>query len=138
MTFDYEIYPEARIIVLRYAGQFTLGALKVFAQRLWADARYSRSFDGLVDLTDARLGVAREDFLALVEFVRGHEQTSLGRWAAITTSPLATACGLIYQRALARRHAFEVFATTEAAAWFLGVDLGNAPLLGKGFAPHRL
>ncbi len=92
----------------------------------------------MVDLTDANLGVSRADLLALVEFVRGHEQTSQGRWAAITSSPFATACGLIYQRALARRHAFEVFTTQEAAAWFLGVDFGDAPLLGKDSAPRRL
>jgi hypothetical protein len=127
MKFDYEIYPEKNLIVTRYAGPWTLRDLKAMAEKLWADARYSRRYNGVVDLTDSKLSVARGDFQALLEFVRGHKDASEGRWAAVADSPLATAFGMIYKRALAGRHTFEVFSTFEAAGAFVGVEMQDAP-----------
>ncbi|MCX6955719.1 MAG: hypothetical protein NTV51_26545 [Verrucomicrobia bacterium] len=125
MKFDYEIYPEQKLILTRFSGAFTLEDLTGVAQRLWSDPRYSRSYGGVVDLTDTSVAVGRADFRALVDFVRRHKETSTGRWAAVAGSPLATACAIIYQRALAGRHTFEVFSTFEAAGQFLGVDLAE-------------
>lgn len=138
MFFDYEIYPEERIIVTRFAGRFTFADLSALSLRLWSDARYSRSYDGIVDLTDSTLGVARMDLQALIEFVRGHEKTSEGRWAAVTDSPIAAACSLIYQRGIMGRHTFEVFSTVEAAGWFLGVDFGPGSMLDADCRPRRV
>lgn len=125
MRFAYEIYPEKKLIVARYAGVWTLADLTAMAQRLWSDARYSRHYNGVIDLTDSKVGVTRGDFQALMEFIGGHKDTSEGRWAAVATSPLATACGLLYKRSLARRHGFEVFSTIEAAGAFVGVELSG-------------
>lgn len=138
MHFEYEIHPEERLIVTRYTGKFTLADLKAMSQRLWADARYSRSYDGVVDLTDLSLGVARADLQAMIEFVRGNEQASEGRWAAIASSPFATACSLIWQRGLVQRHSFEVFSTVEAAGSFLGVDFGPAQTITAQAKPRRV
>lgn len=136
MQFDYEIYPEKRLIVTRYAGAFTLADLTKVARRLWSDARYARSFNGVVDLTDMGVSVGRSDFQALMDFVREHKDTSEGRWAAVASSPLATACGLLYKRALAKRHTFDVFSTFEAAGAFVGADLSGEPLF-NGPAQRR-
>lgn len=137
MEFTYDIFPAERLIVARYAGRFTFAELVATAERMWADPRYSRSFDGAVDLTDSAVGVGMDDFRALVNFLRDHKNTSQGRWAAVATSPLATACSLIYSRALASRHTFEVFATFPGASSFLGFDLGPGPLLPGTPAPRR-
>lgn len=131
MKFDYNILPQHRLIVTRFAGAFTLEDLTGIARRLWADPRYTRGYNGLADLTDMNLAVGRGDFRALVDFVRGQKDTSEGRWAAVTNSPLATACGLIYQRAMAARHPFEVYSTFEAAGAFVGVDLRGGQVAGK-------
>lgn len=128
MKFDYKIYPEHTFIVLRLVGAFTLEELTKGVERLWSDPRYSRSYHGVIDLTDGTLAVGRLEFRALVDFVRGHKDTSTGRWAAVAGSPLAVACGMIYQRAVAGRHSFEVFSTFEAAGSFVGVDLRQGPL----------
>lgn len=127
MKFEYEIYPEKQLIVARYAGAWTLHELEAVAERLWSDQRYVRSYNGVVDLTDTTLSVGREDFRTLMEFLRGHKLTSEGRWAAVASSPLATACGLLYKRMLATRHTFEVFSTFEAAGAFVGVDWQDGP-----------
>ncbi len=127
MKCHYEIYPEKRLIFMRYEGAFTLAELTEIAKRLWADKRYSRAYHGVIDLTDVGVKVGREDFQALVELVSESKHTSEGRWAAVATSPLATACGMIYKRALAKRHTFEVFSTFEAAGSFVGVDLKEQP-----------
>lgn len=134
MNCHYEIYPERRLILMRYAGAFTLTQLTDIARKLWADKRYSKSYNGIIDLTDSGVKVAREDFQALVEFVAGNKHTSEGRWAAVATSPLATACGMIYKRAVAKRHSFEVFSTFEAAGAFVGIDLGEEPFFGDALA----
>ena len=133
MKFAYYIYPDRRAIVARYVGHFTLDELVASAQLLWSDPRYARSYDGLVDVSDSSVGVAMCDLQPLVKFFREHRDTSEGRWAAVTSSPLATACALIYQRALARRHTFEIFSTWAAACTFLNIDVSpDTPLSGGG------
>lgn len=134
MNCHYEIYPEKRLIFMRYTGVFTLAELTDVARKLWTDKRYSKSYNGIIDLTDSRVSVGREDFQALIEFVVGHKHTSEGRWAAVATSPLATACGMIYKRAITKRHAFEVFSTFEAAGAFVGIDLEEKPFFGPAGA----
>lgn len=134
MNCHYEIYPEKRLIYMRYAGAFTLAELMDISRRLWSDKRYSKAYSGIVDLTDSKVSVGREDFQSLVEFVVGHKDTSEGRWAAVATSPLATACGMIYKRAIIKRHPFEVFSTFEAAGAFVGIDLGEKPFFGPAQA----
>ncbi|MES2691911.1 MAG: hypothetical protein V4773_00470 [Verrucomicrobiota bacterium] len=131
MTFDYEIYPEQRMIVARYAGRFSLADLVAATERMWDDPRYSMSFDGIVDISDGSVGVAMADFRAMLDIVRRSGKTSRGRWAAVAGTPLATACGILYQRALAHRHAFEVFSTVDGACSYLGINWN-----GKG-APRR-
>lgn len=124
----FEIFPERRLIVLRYRGNFTLGELMETTRRLWDDGRYSESYDGMIDLSDGRLNVTMADFKAFLTFLLTQKQLSTGRWVAVTESPLATACGLLYQRAAGRRHVFEVFSTCDAAWAFLGQDGGGIEL----------
>jgi hypothetical protein len=121
MTFAYDIYPEARSISVRYEGKFTLAGLLETTARLLDDARYAPEYDGLVDLTDVGLGVEMTDLRALIGYVQAHARVSRGRWAAVTDAPLATACSLVYKRAMAPQQTFEVFSTAEAACAFLGV-----------------
>lgn len=121
MKFAYDIFPEDRAIALRYAGKFTLAELLAAAGQLLGDERYSPEYDGLADLTQLAVGVEVGDFRALIEFVQGHARVSRGRWAAVASTPLATACGLVYKQAMAPRQTFEVFSTPEAACAFLGL-----------------
>lgn len=137
MNFAYEIYPSERAIVARYAGRFNLAGLVATAEQLWSDPRYSPTYDGFVDLTDTALGVDMCDFRPLLAFIRAHKQTSQGRWAAVTTSPMAAAMGLIYKQAMVSRHVFEIFSTREAAGWFVGFEIGDPILGGKGPRRYR-
>lgn len=136
MTFSYDIHPEQRVIVARYTGKFSLSELTDATKRIWEDPRYSKSYDGLLDLTDISLGVDMADFRGLVDFVRNSDKVSQGRWAAVTTTPFATACSLLYQKALMSRHTFEVFSTMEGACSYLGLQAtsGGEWLRRKGAA----
>lgn len=138
MNFRYDIFPEQRIVVMRYVGNFNLRELTTAAELLWSDPRYSRSYDGLADISHASVNVAMTDFRPLVDFVRQHAQTSAGRWAAVATTPLATACGFIYQRAAASRHTFEIFSTWEGACSFLKLDLEPTVTLTCGLDAEPL
>ena len=128
MNFSYAIDPERRMIFLRYTGHFTLVPLLAGIRRLWADPAYCRAYAGLVDLSDESLSIEIADLHALIDHLRDQPAISEGRWAAVTSSPLATACGLLYQKAISPRHPFEVFSSFEAAANFLRLE-GPPPLL---------
>jgi hypothetical protein len=127
VNFRYEILPDRRLILQHFAGSSSLAELLAALRRLWADPLYSRTYDGIVDLSGAAVDLSMRDLRALIGFLQESDQTSTGRWGAVTTSPLATACAMIYQRALAPRHAFEVFSTWEAACAFLGVRVPPFP-----------
>jgi hypothetical protein len=137
MEFEYETYPEQRMIVTRYRGAFTFATLIECSEKLWADQRYRPEYDGVVDLTDGKLTIGRQDFRAVIDFVRREDRASRGRWAAVANSPFATACSLLFQRAIEDRHPFGVFSTFEAAGTFLGMSFADAPLL-SGVAPRRV
>jgi len=132
MKFSYEIFPDQRTIVARYIGAFTLSELVTSAKTLWSDPRYSRKYDGLVDISDSSVNVAMSDFRSLLEFIRGHGSTSEGRWAAVASTPFATACGFMYQRAMVGRHTLEVFSHWETACEFLDVEVPRDVSLGCG------
>ncbi len=121
MKFAYDIFPEERSISVRYEGKFTLAELLVCSGKLMDDAKYAPEYDGIVDLTHLGLGVEISDFRTLINFVQGHARISKGRWAAIAETPLSTAFGLVYKRAMGSRQTFEVFSTSEAACDFIGV-----------------
>ena len=119
MKFTYAIHPDHRVIFLRYEGRFTTSELVDSIQKLWADPAYSRDYNGIVDATDASVAIDIRDFRAFISLIRDRDEMSVGRWAAVTTSPLATACGFIYKEALAFRHKFQVFSGWEAACDFI-------------------
>jgi hypothetical protein len=129
MTSSYEIYPEKHAIILRLTGKFALADLRAVTLRLWSDPRYRRDQVGLIDISNASAGVSMEDFRALVAFVKSREEASTARWAAVASTPFATACAMLYRTAVAGRQLFEVFSTWEAACGFIGVELApDAPL----------
>jgi hypothetical protein len=131
MKYSYEIFPTRRVIATRYRGLCTLGDLTASTQRLWADPRYSRAFDGIVDMSEASAGVGIDDFRAFLKFLRQEPKISQGRWAAVTTTPFATACSFMYRSAMAGRHTLEIFSTWDAACEFLDFVLPrDTPLRG--------
>ena len=128
MHFTYTIQPEKRAILLRYEGDFTLAELFACSRKLWDDPAYSDDYDGIVDLSTASLGFGIGDLRVFIDFMKTEPRVSHGRWAAVTTSPLVTACSLLYQQALSSRHTFEVFSTWAAACAFLHQDLESESL----------
>lgn len=137
MQFRYEIYPDARAIVARISGSASLTELMTFIRTLWSDPRYSPAFDGIMDLSAQDVHVEMCEFRPILEYLLQSPHTSTGRWAAVATTPLATACGLIYRRALSARHGFEVFSTGEAAFAYLGFRLAPGDLFAEGNRPER-
>jgi hypothetical protein len=129
-VFEYQIDCEQRLIVSRCTGRFSLDALRTAVERLWADARYSSDYAGLVEITDSSAAIAVQDLRAFIRFVREHALRSQERWAVVTTSPLATACAMLYREAMVGRQEFQVFSTREAACAWLKVKVpgGSAPL----------
>lgn len=127
MNFSYQIDSARHLIFLRLAGRFTLQALIKGVHQLWADPAYHRSYGGLVDISDGAVWVNIADLHQFIAFIRDQPSTSEGRWAAVTSSPLATACGLLYQKAIWNRHPFEVFTSFEAACDYLHIGVEHVP-----------
>jgi hypothetical protein len=128
MKFSYTIDSQRGLIFQAYEGSFTLEQLIACTRCLWADPEYSPSFDGIVELSAMTPSARLPQLPGLLHFLKNDAHLSQGRWAAIATSPLATAGSLIYKRAMAPRHMFEVFSTWDAACTFLQID-AEKPLL---------
>lgn len=123
MDFRYAIFPDKQLILQRYSGPFSLPDLFAASQRMWDDPRYCKTYNGIADLTDASASITTDDLENLVGFVFQNEKASIGRWAAIVTSPLGTAYALIFKRGIFPKHPFEVFSTWEAACDHLDIAL---------------
>jgi hypothetical protein len=123
MKFSYTIDQGNRIIFQNYSGRFTADQVIASVRALWADPLYDKTFGGIVDITGMEAGKDLADLHALIRFLADNRhQISTGRWAVITTSPIATAGAFFYQHAMAGKHPFDVFSTWEAASnslhWF--------------------
>ena len=127
MVCDYEIFPERRLVFLRLGGECTFTQLKTAIEQLWGDGKFSHAYNGLVDLTDTKIGISSSDFHALMGFVLGQKSTPRGRWAAVSASPLVTAFAMLYQRLSRERHSFGVFSSLGPAAQFIGLSLDDDP-----------
>lgn len=123
MKFSYTIDQRGRIIFQSYSGRFTAEQVIACVRTLWADPLYDKTFAGIVDISAMEAGPDLADLHALIRFLKEErDQLSTGRWAVVTTSPIATAGAFFYQHAMAGKHHFEVFSTWEAAStslhWF--------------------
>jgi len=125
MKFTYAIHPEHRVIFQRYEGRFTTSDLITATRQMWADPAYRRDYNGIADISDASFGLDIHDFGTFISFLAGREERSVGRWAVIALSPLATACGFIYKKAVGAQHKFDVFSSWDAACDF--VNLPHIP-----------
>lgn len=84
---------------------------------------YDASFDRLVDLRGARLGLSPPEVEALVTALEASDPQFPGYTAVVVTSPRDTALALLYgQRATAHT---KVFSTEEAAYEWLGSAPGR-------------
>jgi hypothetical protein len=122
VEFHYDILPERRLILQRYAGQCSFVELISATRIMWSDTRYSIDYNGIVDLESASIKVALPDMYALAKFLLAHENTSVGRWAAVVTSPLITATAMIYRRAVVERHSLDVYSSWSAACAAFDVE----------------
>ncbi len=127
MVCEYEIFPEQRLVFLRFCGECTFVQLKSAVEQLWHDRRFSHAYNGLIDLTDTKVRISSSDFQALMGFVLGQKSKPQGRWAAVAASPLVTAFAMLYQRLARERHTFQVFSTFQRAAEFVGAGFGEDP-----------
>lgn len=135
MDFRYDIFPDKQLILQRYTGPFSLQELFSSSRSMWEDPRYCKTYNGIADLTRASINISTEDLETLIHFVFKHEKASVGRWAAIVSSPLGTAYALIFKRGILPKHSFEVFSTLEAACEHLNVVLPPAIFSSEVFGP---
>ena len=128
MKFSYAIDPVRKIVFLRFEGMCNAGQVLVAISQLWADPGYDKTFDVYIDLTRMLNGAAFEDLNKLLDFLRDRDEVCTARIAAVTQSPVLTACGMLYQKAMSHRHAFAVFSSPEGARAHLNLH-GPPPRL---------
>lgn len=127
MSYGYAIDPSRRFIFQQFRGRFSVGQIIDCAQRIWSAPGYSKSYPGIVDISQMEPGAALDDLRPLVAFLKCERETTVARWAVITASPITTAGAMVYKRAMASRHPFEVFSTWESACGYLQLDLPRPP-----------
>ncbi|MEO6052592.1 MAG: hypothetical protein ABIP97_01125 [Chthoniobacterales bacterium] len=122
ITLFYDIFPEKSLIFQRYTGKFSLEDILSSTQTLWADPRYSVSYNGILDLRESTLHITTSDLQVLIKFFSEQKSCSHAKWAVITNSTVGTAFILLYKKALAHKHSLEAFSTMEGACAFLNID----------------
>lgn len=127
MNYGHVIIPKTRIIYQVFEGTFSLDHLVACTRRLWADPAYSRTYNGITDVSRMTPGATLENLQGLTAFLKNEPRLSQGRWAVITSTPMATAGAMLYKREMAAHHPFGVFSTWESACAFLQLDLPARP-----------
>ena len=127
MNYGHVIVPPTRIIYQVFEGAFSADQLVACTRRLWSDPAYSRLYNGITDVSCMAPGATLENLQGLTAFLKHEPQLSQGRWAVITSTPIATAGAMLYKREMAAHHPFGVFSTWEAACAFLQLDLPTRP-----------
>lgn len=129
MHYAHTIDPERQFIFQRFCGEFPVAEIIACSRRLWTEPAYSKTYNGIVDISQMKPGTGLEDVRTLIAFYSAEPATSKGRWAVITASPLSTASAMVYKRAMSHLQAVEVFSTWESACNFLQLDLPAPPAI---------
>lgn len=129
MHYGYTIDSSRRFIFQVFSGHFTVSEIIHCIQQLWADPLYSKTHNGIVDITGMSTGAVIDDLRPLIAFLKSSPNTSASRWAVITASPLTTAGSLVYKGAMSGQHAFEVFSTWESACAYMQIEQPRPPEL---------
>ncbi|MEO8205679.1 MAG: hypothetical protein ABI615_05820 [Chthoniobacterales bacterium] len=122
MKLSYAILPDQALILQRYSGPFSLQQIIDSIKTVWDDPRYSKSFNGIIDLSSASMLISISEMQALIQFFANHTHTPHGKWATVVNSPISTAFIILYQKALAHKHDLQVFSTMEAACKYVNTE----------------
>lgn len=122
MKFRYDIFPEKRLIVQRYAGEISMQDFIICSELMWSDPKYSTGYNGIADLTQSVLKMNLLELPSLATRILGIGCVSKGRWVVLASTPVVTALAFLFQQTIQAHHSLEVFSTWEAACSFLGVE----------------
>ncbi len=119
MAFQYTILTDQRLILARFEGPASLEEFKASAPLICSDSRYTRDFDGLLDLTEVKVSIDLSEVWDLVRFTEANRKEGYGKWAVIVTTPVATAFAMVYRQRAEPALPFLLFSTYEGAADYL-------------------
>jgi hypothetical protein len=129
MDLYYTIYPDKNLVVASHRGTFEVREYIEHILCFMEDPLYQKNLDGVIDLSGISVEIMPSDMQVLFDFLTTHEKTPSGRWACITTTPLATAYTMIYQRAAIQHDSFGIFSTWEATERFMGCEIPRPDFL---------
>ena len=129
MRFQYEIYPEERLVVYRVDGLPELEAVKQMYLSLVNDPLYSKDFNGVADWRHVTSNLTSDDVNEIAELVLADQGIRV-LWVALLAQPLSTALATIYSQKVAGQHPVEICSTLERASEILGRDI--EPFLLQG------
>jgi hypothetical protein len=132
MPFEYTIFPKDGLVLERFTGRVTLAELHELMDVLWADEAYQKTFDTIVDLTEAAFDLDRHDMASLTEFLGDAPDAGTGRVAILASKPLETALGFLFQSNIAMQREVAVFSTWASVREFLDLPASiNESLIRK-------
>lgn len=123
VTPRYEIFPDRRLLFLRYFGETRVTDMMEVAHKIWGDPRYDPTFDGIVDFREAKFVSSPEEISAISQYFLNAAEASRGRAAIIASAPMETALNLFFAKLMRGRNHLQIFSTWRAACAFVGADL---------------
>ncbi|MFD2110857.1 hypothetical protein [Thiorhodococcus fuscus] len=124
-TRTFDIYPERRLVVGRFAGPIDYQDVIAWVKDAMGEETFSSDYDGVVDLRRSTLKEARPDRARFVANYTIDEGFTQGRWAILVDRPKETALSYIFSSIAAGRYPVQVFSTTDAASIYLRRDLSD-------------
>ena len=129
MQRTYDIYPDERLILVRFHGAISYEDILMWLEEALDDQHFSKWYNGVVDLRNAVFAQHRlEKAHLLARFVAEQDLTS-GRWAILADKPMETALSILYGSATREKHPIRVVSTIRGASAFLGNDVETLELL---------
>ena len=114
MDVAFKAFPEYQVLIESFSGRLTREDLWVAIQASWEAPGYDPSFSGMSDLRRAQIAMSVEEFRLLEGDLFNHPMKAKGQWFWLSDAPLATAYGLLHEKATQHRSPFIVTSTWEA------------------------
>lgn len=123
MPLKHKIFPAQRLVLVRLRGRVTAKDVQPFMVAIWADEAYDKSYDQIIDLTEAQVDMAWSDIADITALLFQSPQASDGRFAIIASKPLEVALSYLFQANMSLKNDIAVFSTWEAVRDFLDLPL---------------
>lgn len=119
--YQFKIYKEIELISIKLSGDVDFAEMVEVNLHLFASENFSRHYNGLSDLRDARININQQHIQQLRAAVAELGELT-GRWAHLSHSPRSVVLVQEYSEAVGDTQSIQAFDNLKDAEKFLGYE----------------